>query len=323
MRAFLTQMATDGRLTLKNIFLWITVGFLVLIVILVNFFLPKEVTTQPITVVHYGLELPGHREAGSLAELEEMVRQDDKLVGVYEAHGQLVVLVNHLSEKQAATALATILDDNKSTPIQYSQTSEATEPPPFNKRMVPMMISLEAVMTGILLVGVMILTEKERGITRAYRVSPAGTLGYVLAKTTLFSLVGMTYSFLIAVFTVGFNFHIGPFLLLSFLASALFTLMGMAVSVFLQSLSTWLMLMAFLIGTNTLVLFAYIFPAISMDFMKVLPAYTMIFAYERTMFGPAGFAGNGFGILAMWTLALFALCLLCVRFRLLRPHKGE
>ena len=83
------------------------------------------------------------------------------------------------------------------------------------------------------------------------------------------------------------------------------------------------MLMAALIGVNTLVLFAYSFPSISMDFMKVLPAYTMIFAYERTMFGPAGFFGNGFGVMALWMLGLFALCLFCVRFRLLRPHKGE
>lgn len=323
MSAFLTQMATDGKLTLKNIFLWITLGFLVLIVILVNFFLPKEVTTEPIVVAHYGLDLIDQREAGSIVELEEMVRQDDRLVGVYKEQGELVVLVNNLSEKQAATALSTVLDAESNPSVQYSHTSQIIEPAPFNKRMVPMMISLEAVMTGILLVGVMILTEKERRITRAYRISPSGTLSYVLSKTVLFSLVGMVYSFLIAVFTVGFQFHIGPFLLLSFLVSALFTLMGIAVSVFLQSISTWLMLMAFLIGTNTLVLFAYIFPAISMNFMKVLPAYTMIFAYERTMFGPAGFSGNGFEILTIWTLGLFALSLICVKFRLLRPHKGE
>lgn len=217
-----------------------------------------------------------------------------------------------------------VLGTGKSgTPVAFSHSSEELEPPSFNKRMVPMMISLEAVMTGILLAGVLMLTEKERRITCAYRVSPAGALSYVLAKTVLFSAVGMLYSFLIAVFTVGFNFHMGPFLLLSFLASALFTLMGMAVSVFMQNLSTWLMLMAFLIGTNTIVLFAYIFPAVSMEFMKLLPAYTMIFAYERTMFGPAGLDGNGFGTLALWVAGLFVLCLACVRFRLLRPHKGE
>lgn len=266
MKAFLTQMSTDGRLILRNIFLWITLGFLVLIIVVVNFLLPKEINRLPET---------------------------DEIVQEY------------------------------SIPIQYTYTSEVQVPPPFNKRMVPLMISLEAVMTGILLAGVLILTEKERQLIRAYRVSPAGAFSYVSAKVVLFSLVGVVYSCLIAVFTVGFDFHIGPFLWLSFLASALFTLMGMAVSVFLRSLSTWLMIMAFLIGTNTLVLFAYIFPSGAMDIMKILPAYTMIFAYERTLFGVSGFADVGLETLTLWVAGLFILCLICVRFRLLRPYKGE
>lgn len=323
MKAFLSQMATDGKLTLKNIFLWITIGFLIVIVVTVNFFLPKENITPPVRVAHFGMDLPEHTEAASIEELEAMVKQDATLVGVYKEDGELVVLTNNLSKKQAAAALTGILEQKAGVRVHYTHTAEILEPPPFNKRMVPMMISLEAVMTGILLAGVLMLTEKERRITRAYRVSPAGAVSYVLAKTILLSLVGMVYSFLIALFTVGLDFHVGPFLLLSFLASALFTLMGMAVTVFLQSLSTWLMLMAFLIGTNTIVLFAYIFPAISMDFMKVLPAYTMIFAYERTMFGAPGFAGGGFETMALWVAGLFILCLACVRFRLLRPHKGE
>lgn len=113
MKAFLTQMATDGKLALKNIFLWITIGFLIIIVVSVNFFLPKESTARPLAVAHYGMDLPGRTEAGSIAELEEMVRADDKLIGVYEDGGELVVLTNHVSDKQAAAALAGIGDREK------------------------------------------------------------------------------------------------------------------------------------------------------------------------------------------------------------------
>lgn len=323
MKAFIMQMTTDLKLTLKNIFLWITLAFLVVIIVVINFFLPKEDTSPHVTVVHYGLELPNCQEAGSIEELEDMVQQDDQLAGIYNSNGTLVVLSNHLSQKQSAIVLSTMLKPVNSRPVPYSYTSEVQTPPPFNKRMVPMMICLEAVMTGILLAGVLILTEKEYHITRAYRISPAGAVSYVLAKAILFSLAGMVYSVLIAVFTIGLDFHTGPFLLLSFLASALFTLLGMTASVFMQSLSTWLMLMAFLIGTNTIVIFAYILPAISLDFMKILPAYTIIFAYERTLFGSAQIAGAGFEVMAGWVICLFILCVICVRFRLLQPHKGE
>ncbi len=316
-------MAADARLIIKNIFLWITVGFLVLIIITVNFFLPEETAVETVAVAHYGMGLPGLPKAESIEALTEMVRKDDKLIGIYETNGEVTALVNNLSEKQTRAGLSRFFEKENQVPVNYSYTSEVIEPAPFNKRMAPVMISLEAVMTGILLAGVIMLTEKERGITRAYRVSPPGAAGYVLSKTILFSLIGTAYSFLIALFTAGFDIHIGPFLLLSFIVSALFTLMGMTVSVFIKSISTWLMLMAFLIGINTVVLFAYIFPSVSMDFMKVLPAYPMIFAFERTMFGPAGYSGNGFGVLTLWTAGLFILCLICVHFRLLKPHKGE
>lgn len=323
MKTLLIQMTTDAKLIMKNIFLWITAGFLVLIIIVVNFFLPKETVAESIIIAHYGMEFSEGPEAGGVEELTEMVRKDGNMIGVYAKDDEVVVVVNNLSEKQARGAVSRIFERENGIPVNYSYTSQVIPPAPFHKRMVPMMISLEAVMTGILLAGIMMLTEKERRITSAYRVSPAGAVSYVMAKTILFSLIGMLYSFLIALFTVGMDIHVGPFLLLSFMVSALFTLMGMAVSVFLKSLGNWLLLMAFLIGTNTIVLFAYIFPAGSMDFMKVLPAYPMIFAFERTMFGPAGYAGNGFGVLALWTVGMFVLCLLCVRFRLLRPHRGE
>ncbi len=323
MKTLFIQMAADGKLILNNIFFRITIGFLVLIILTVHFILPKGAANASVKIVQFGMGLVGLPEADSIVELEEFVRADENVIGVYEQNGELAVLVNNLSEKQARAALGQISPREDGVPIRFSHTSQITQPAPFHMRMVPMMISVEAVMTGILLAGVLTLNEKERMITRAYRVSPAGALSYVASKTVLFSLVGAAYSFLIAVFTVGFDIHIGPFLLLSFIVSALFTLMGMAVTVFLKSLTSWLLWMAFVIGTNTVVLFAYIFPSVPMDYMKLLPAYPMIFAYEWTMFGLGGYAGNGLEILALWAVALFAVCLMCVKFRLLRPHRGE
>lgn len=261
MKAILTMLQTDARLVRKNIFFWVTIGFLILIVVSVNFLLPSGTV------------------------------ETDAAAG-FPADALTITYLGPVSE-----------------------------PAPFNLRMVPLCICCEAVITGILLSGVLILSEKSEGIARAYRISPGTALEYVLAKTLLFSIIGSLYSLLIAVFTIGFTFNLLPFILLAFTASALFTLIGIAMTVFMRSVSNWLMVLAFVVGINMLAMFSYLFPAAAVDFLKILPAYPIFFAFDNILFGTQSL--KGFGTIALWTAASLLLCLGCVKYRLLRPHKGE
>ena len=322
MRSIFSLILVDLKLVLKNIFFWVLLGMLIAIILVVNFLLPQTVTTNSPNIVTYGVETTKYQSVESVEQLNEMLEKNKNMVGVIFENGEFIVLGNNLGEKQAAAITLPFLDPKaKTTEIQFSQTEKTIIPPPFNKRCLPVFICFEAVIQGFLLAGVLMLNEKSGKIVRALQVSPISAVAYWIAKILLFSSFGSFYALLMALFTVGFSFPIIPFVLLSMIASALFTMLGMITAVFFRSINNWFMLASLILGINMLTMFAYIFPSLTSPFMKVIPSYPFIFIYEQILFGNFKLAFDAAAIF-IWLTALSITSIVCIKNFFLRPQKG-
>lgn len=322
MKSVLSLMTVDLKMVLKNIFFWVLVGMLIVIVLVVNFLLPQKIETNSPDIVTYGFEATGYKQAGNIDELKELVAENKNIVGVILENERFTVLANHYSEKQAAAVVLPFSDRNTgTTQVLISQTGNTVNPPPFNKRCLPVFICFEAVVQGFLLAGVLMLNEKSGKIVRALQISPLHTFHYWLAKILLFSVIGSLYALFMAVFTVGLSFSVIPFILVSMLASAIFTMIGIITAVFFRSLNNWFMLASLILGINMLTMFAYIFPSLSLPFMRLIPSYPFIFIFEQILFGSLKLTSEAVSII-VWLSVLSVASLICIKNKFLRPQKG-
>lgn len=322
MRSIFSLILVDLKLIVKNIFFWVLLAMLIVIILVVNFLLPQTITTTSPNIVTYGFATAQYQCAESVEQLKEIVERDKNMVGVILENGEYTVLANNLSEKQAiAVTLPFLTPKENITDIQFSQTEKTRTPPPFNKRCLPVFICFEAVIQGFLLAGVLMLNEKSGKIVRALQVSPISAVHYWIGKIFLFSSIGSFYALLMAWFTVGFSFPVIPFVIVSMGASALFTMLGMITAVFFRSINNWFMLASLILGINMLTMFAYIFPSLTLPFMKVIPSYSFIFIYEQILFGRFKLTFDAVAIL-IWLIVLCVTSIICLRNFFLRPHKG-
>lgn len=173
--------------------------------------------------------------------------------------------------------------------------------------MTPIFICFEALIIGFILGGALMLSEKEEGTFRALRIAPMGVDRYLISKTVLFSIIAVLYALLMAIFCVGFGFSVPRFVLLSFFGAAIFSLIGLAFTTLFKDMSSWFFSMALLLSINMLPVVAYMEPSFSPLWIRVIPSYSMIFAYEKILFGMDGASISVVLTVAGWCIGAYLL----------------
>jgi len=185
---------------------------------------------------------------------------------------------------------------------------EETAPIPQNKRMMPVFISFEAIVTGFLMAAILLLEEKQEMVLKAYRISPGGTVAYVTSKVLLFAVVGIIYAALMTILTVGFNINWGEFLVLTMLGCVLYTLLGLSVAVFFKDMSSWFFVAVLILSLNMLPMVSYSVPSFSPVWLQYIPSYPVLFSYSEVLFQ----TGKGIGpTLTLLTGEIITAALLC------------
>jgi hypothetical protein len=174
--------------------------------------------------------------------------------------------------------------DNLKVEFIYSPTA----PPPFNLKFVPIMLVFEVVLLGFFIAAVLMFQEKQEGTLRAYRVTPARAMQYILSKTALFIVLSVAYGLPILLFGFGFNVNYGLLLLLVSLSSALMTLLSLAIAVFFRNLSEWFFVGVAVLVINSLPMISYSLPSFSPAWMTWIPSYPAVFATRDVLFNAAG-----------------------------------
>ncbi len=105
--------------------------------------------------------------------------------------------------------------------------------------MIPIFMSFEVVLLGFLIGAVLIFQSKQEGTIRAYRVSPGGTLIFILSKVLLYDVISLIYGLVVSLIAFGTSPNYLQLSLLIIGSSTLMTLLGLAIAVFFTNISEW------------------------------------------------------------------------------------
>lgn len=316
MRAVAAMLEQDAKLLLRNALFWVVAATLVLIVVTVRFLVPEDFSSAPPALVLHGLEggVPGAMVLDDPTAVVAHVRETGA-VGVVRQDGVLTILHTDLSD-QGAAALATRLTPPNRTPpdVRVEVLRASVDAAPANLRVVPVAITFEALVLGFLLASVLMLSERQEGVLAAYRVSPGNALAYVVSKTLLFMGLGAVYAVAMAVTTVGVAFAWPAFLLLALLASALYTMLGLCLTVFFRDMSGWFVVAMLVLGINMLPVVSHAAPTFAPAWLVAIPSYAIVFAFDEVLF-PTGrsLAGTYLTLAAAVAVALAASTVLVQR----------
>lgn len=326
MKSILSTCVQDSKRLLTNALFWVLTATLAVIVLVVDLALPKEMASQTVQELTYNA--PAGLAFGTPAESELALReavQDGTAVGFVFGNDGVTIVHPGFSQKTLQIYLLELQYAQSGTMpeiVNITYLDEAAKEIPFNLLFTPVFIAFEALMTGFILGGALMLAEKQDGTVRALRVSPFNAAKYVISKTLLFSLIGMVYASLICLLTVGISVNWGLFLLLSFLGTAIFTMIGLAYTSPFHDMSGWFFSMVVLLSVNMLPVISYTSPSFTPFWMRLIPSYPILMAYRSAMFGGAVDIWYIAISIASWCVVSYLLAVVFVQRKHLKGVKA-
>jgi hypothetical protein len=209
-------------------------------------------------------------------------------------------------------------------PVQVQYLREQTGEIPFNLMPLPVLLIFETVLLGFFIVAVMVFQEKSEGTLRAYRVTPSGTLAYILSKNLLFLVLSLAYGLIPVLFAFGLGINYLPLLLLLGLSSSLMTMFSLGVAAYYRNLTEWFFVGVALLLVNSLPIISYGMPTFAPGWLTWLPSYRGVFAVRDVLFSHAGLAQISPTLLYLFVLNLAALafCYYAVRSQLMKGGRA-
>ncbi len=308
MNGLLALGIQDFKRLLKNALFWVITVTLVIIILVVNFALPGDIANENYSIYTYNMDYSAYSSIAvdSEAELRQAIKENGTVGLLGADDGSITILHPGLSEKTVHLIMV-MLYGSSDTEVKVESINESSQTIPFNKRMTPIFICFEALIIGFILGGALMLSEKEEGTIRALRISPMGVDRYLISKAVLFSVIAVLYAVLMAFFCVGFGFPVLRFIILSFFGSAIFSLIGLTFSTLFKDMSSWFFSMALLLSINMLPVVAYSDPSFSPLWIRGIPSYPIIFAYEKILFGMGGSSLSVVLTVAGWCAGAYLL----------------
>jgi ABC-2 type transport system permease protein/fluoroquinolone transport system permease protein len=340
-------MKQDSKVALRNYFHLVILILAVLMSLIINFAIPEEVKLTPTELffdntpgkvfqeylISEGVERD--RFFNTREALKEEVRKKDNSLGII-VEGELdrarVTIIHQGTESEEIlnlldatieSALDRIRGIERETNHRVEYLRPKSAPVPFNKNTIPVIVFMEAIMLGFLLIAVMVFQEKEEGSIRAYRVSPGGTLEYILSKATVNMGLGVIYATLLVMFTMGFRVNYPALLALVALSSFFITMLGLAVSAFFRNLQEFLFVGVFILSILAFPVGSYYSPAFSPDIITWLPSYPILFGVREILFptGKTGFIASLNLLLIAESLGMLLISYLVVKRRLMKEGR--
>ena len=189
------------------------------------------------------------------------------------------------------------------------------------------LVIFEVLILGYLFVAVMVFQEKQDGVIRAYRVTPAGVHRYVLSKNIVWVLLTSGYGLVFLLLTGGWNLEPmrwAMFVLLLVVAAAYMTVLGYLISLFFESISDWFFVGLLLLVANLTPGIALANPGLQAAWMRAVPSYHLIFAVRDLLYGTPDPTDYFIlvGVLAGIVLVLYALSYLLTRQLLMKEARS-
>lgn len=347
LRRFSNLFMQDITVALRNYFHIVILVLVTLMILFINFAVPEKVKLTPTEYIldktegkvfeKYLIEegtdstrffnnrddLMGkvQKDSNSLGIIIEGDIQTPKVTIIHQGTESTEIL--NVLDATIENALNTIRKTARETNSKVLLLREKSKPIPFNKNLVPIMLVTEAVMLGFLLIAVMVFQEKEEGSIRAYRVSPAGTIEYILSKAAVNTLLAILYSVILVTFTLGTSVNYLGLILLIFVSSLFVTLLGLSVSVCFRTLQEFLFVGVFFMSILGLPIASYLSPSFAPSFITWIPSYNILFGLREVLFstGKTQFLSSLVIILAVESIILLGISYWSVRRKLMKEGR--
>lgn len=160
-------------------------------------------------------------------------------------------------------------------------------PPPFNLKITPIALVFEVVLLGFLFVAVMMFQEKQEATLRAYRVTPAGPVNYIISKNLLFIVLSLLYGLPLVLIGFGTSINYGLLFALVVLSASMMTLISLFIAVFFKNISEWFFIGVGLMVLNSLPSISYALPSFAPKWITWIPSYPAVFAVRDVLFHAA------------------------------------
>ncbi len=347
LKRFVNLFNQDVKVVIRNKFLTVVLLLAFVIAGLINFVIPEDVkitpkelffdnTTERIwekELIKRGMEID--RFYYSRDELHKAVQEDKNSLGII-AEGSLedttFTIIRQGTETQEIINVLDATLENGVRELRNLENAEGfgveflrsrSEPIPFNKNLIPVVLVFEVVMLGFLIIAVMIFQEKQEGSIRAYRVSPGGVLEYIFSKAAVITLLGLVYGGIIVLLTRGFGIDYLSLTILIVLTSTLITLMGLLLSVFFRNISEFFFAAIAILIASGIPAISYMYPSFAPPFMTWIPSYPVVFGVREILFstGKEGFLAPLIWVLLLENAVLFAASSWAVRRKLLKEGR--
>jgi ABC-2 type transport system permease protein/fluoroquinolone transport system permease protein len=333
----------DLLLTFRSGHIYVILALAAVMLILV-FALPAEVNTEAQEYfydasesqlfTHYlaAADAPDENVVSSEAEMQAALAESQRALGVI-FRGSLeepefeIIVQGNISEQNInllKKGLDTIIQGMQGTlePVDAEVTilKPGSQAIPLNKNMIPIFMSFEVILLGFMIGAVLIFQSKQEGTIRAYRVSPGGTLVFILSKVILYDGISLIYGLVIALIAFGTTPNYLHLILLILAGSTLMTFLGLGIAVFFTNISEWFFAGALLLVVAMLPTFSYAMPIFTPAFITWIPTYQIIFGFRDILFGlgsPSAL-NQTFLILCIGLAVSFVFCYLAVDKRLMK-----
>jgi hypothetical protein len=329
MKRIFSLFIQDLTLAYRNGHILITVILLIGALLLITF-LPRslKIHNELLLDTSSGLVFNAYLRQQGVAEdivfteraaFEQALEKNPNKIGIVFSGGleqprfefivRSVVAEQNLRLLQASldAAIAEMRGDLVTSPVQVDYLREQTGEIPFNLLPLPVLLIFEVVLLGFFIVAVMVFQEKSEGTLRAYRVTPGGTIPYIMSKTLLFIVLSLIYGLIPVVYAFGLRVNFIPLLLLLGLSSSLMTMFSLGVAAYYRNLTEWFFVGVALLVINSMPIISYGMPAFAPGWLTWLPSYYGVFAVRDVLFSNAGLAQISPTLLYLFALNLAAL----------------
>jgi len=344
MKRFLSTLTQDFVLAYRSGHIFITALLLVIMAALI-LFLPKDLKTHNELTLDttLGGELASYLRERGINEkyifqdrdaFDEGLNKDPGKVGVVYS-GSLqspefeIITQNEINDENLNLLIASLdraileIRGDARDLLEVSYLRPLVGQIPFNLQIIPVVIVFEVVLLGFLIVAVMLFQEKQEATMRAYRITPAGAINYILSKTALFIFLSIAYGLPLLIIGFGLSINYGLALLMIVLSSCMMTLFSLAIAVYFRSLSEWFFVGVIILIINFLPMISYSLPSFAPGWLTWIPSYPLVFSVRDILFYNAGWVQiqNTVIYMSILTVIAFSAAFYSVNYILLKEGR--
>ncbi len=310
-KQFLNVFIRDWLLTIRNGLLWFVLIFLLLLIIMVRFVIPEQIELteeQYITDLTEQKQFLGFMQQKGMSEseiiadeetLDEMMSKNKNAFGIVirdrnerteitiKSHGEIAERNINLIKASFNSMIRMMEGRTNYSLIKFRVLRENIPIIPLNKSFIPVFLIFEIIVLGFFFIAVQVFDEKMEGSVNTYRMSPSGTINYIMSKNLVFLILGIIYGLSFILLTIGSGINYLYLFILLILGLSFMTILGLAVAVFFKNLSEWFAMGMFVMIIVMLPTFSFMYPVFAPPYITYIPSYIMIFTAREIIF-PSG-----------------------------------